>query len=198
MICVGIDPGITGGIAVIKNGKVVLIRDMPVQNKGNPVRKRSKKTGMMVTRQKKEVDPIEVYNILDEAIYEFKEWHSLDEKLYIYIEQVSAGVFGKNPDGSDRTQGVTSAFSLGDSYGVVRAIASCVRVNDSVHIRTVRPVEWKKFRGLIGEDKDKARLLAINLYHEYAHELKRKKDIGRGDAVMIADYGYAKEIGVIL
>lgn len=173
---IGIDPGVTGAIAVIDRDKVTLY-DMPVQNKGKPTRKRSKKTGQMITSQKKEIDPWALINIL--TFY-----HG---EIHFFLENVSAGAFGKDKHGEQRTQGVSSAFSFGDSFGVIRAV--CAFIVPKSHLHLVRPQEWKKTRGLVGLDKDAARLMARGCYPNYIKFLERKKDIGRADALMIADHG---------
>lgn len=45
---------------------------------------------------------------------------------------------------------------------------------------------WKRRFGLIGQDKDAARLLAIQRFPATAFQLQRKKDNGRADALLIA------------
>lgn len=45
---------------------------------------------------------------------------------------------------------------------------------------------WKRRLGLIGQDKDVGRLLAIQRFPSAAHLLRRKKDHGRADALLIA------------
>ena len=177
MLVVGIDPGITGGIAVLNDGKFVEGFDMPQQDKGKPQRKRNK-AGVMVTRQKKEIDPWALHKILD----------YISDDIHIFIEQVSAGAFGQGKDGEQRTQGVVSAFGFGDSFGVIRGVCASIVGRENLHL--VRPQEWKKLRGLVGCDKDVARKSAIVWYGDAASYLGRKKDIGRADAIMIADYGH--------
>lgn len=178
MIVIGIDPGITGGVAVIEDGQFNTVYDIPQQDKGKPVRKRNK-AGVMVTRQKKEIDPWALGEILDE-------WKTLQP--HIFIEQVSAGAFGQGRDGEQRTQGVVSAFGFGDSFGVIRTVCSSIVGRENLHF--VRPQEWKKLRGLVGVEKDVARQSALVWYSAATSYLGRKKDIGRADAIMIADYGY--------
>ena len=181
MIVIGIDPGITGGIAILSDGIFVGVYDMPVQDRGKPTRKRSKKTGQMVTRQKKEIDPWQLHGIMANIA-------SLGDSQHVFLEQVSAGAFGQGKDGEQRTQGVVSAFGFGDSFGVIRGV--CAASTNRDHLHLVRPQEWKKLRGLVGHDKDVARKSAIVWYPDAQSCLGRKKDIGRADAIMIADYGW--------
>lgn len=183
MIVIGIDPGITGAIALIKDGKFQAVWDMPTQAKGKPTRKRNKRTGLMVTRQKREINPWGLRDILKTSINSYG-YHLL---RYLFLEKVTGGAFGEDKAGQQRTQGVTSAFSFGDSYGVIRGV--CAEFFTEDEFITVRPQDWKKFRGLNGQQKDVARLSARVWYPEAAKFLERKKDIGRADALMIADYG---------
>jgi len=80
--------------------------------------------------------------------------------------------------------GVTSAFSFGKSAGIAEGV--CAGRIETHHIT---PQRWKKSAGLIGTEKDAARLLAIQLYPEMEEYLSRKKDGGRADAMLIARYG---------
>jgi len=80
-------------------------------------------------------------------------------------------------------QGVSSSFSFGDSFGLVKGIAAALEMP----LRLVTPQAWKKHHGLLRTDKDVSRTLASQLYPKV--ELHRKKDIGRADALLIARYG---------
>ena len=93
----------------------------------------------------------------------------------VYIEKVH----------SMPSQGVSSTFKFGYSYGAV-----CGQVTSTFgRFIDVTPQKWKKHFNLIGEDKDASRLLALELFPKAANKLKRKKDHGRADALLIAKYG---------
>lgn len=81
-----------------------------------------------------------------------------------------------------RSMGAASAFRFGMCYGEVRGslIACGLRVVD------VPPTTWKDLFELRKRPKDDARDLAAMLHPEVAHLLKRKKDIGRAECVLIA------------
>lgn len=81
-----------------------------------------------------------------------------------------------------RGMGAASAFRFGMCYGEIRGamIAAGLSVVD------VPPQVWKELFELNRRDKDDARLLAIQLHPEVAGELKRKKDIGRAESILIA------------
>jgi len=90
----------------------------------------------------------------------------------IYLERVS----------SMPGQGVASMFSMGDTFGSIRAV--CAVLNRSLVIIT--PQEWKKYYKL-GKDKELARAKAIQLFPDAP--LSRKKDHNRAEALLIANYG---------
>jgi len=81
-------------------------------------------------------------------------------------------------------QGVASSFKFGRSLGVVEGVIGALLIP----YQMVRPQEWKKHYGLIRKEKDESRRTALKLYPTYAEELKRKKDIGRAEALLIARY----------
>lgn len=81
-----------------------------------------------------------------------------------------------------RQQGGVSMFNFGDGFGAVRTAFACAGVS------TVRvyPQVWKRHMGLIGTEKDAARQLAIRRFPSAGEMLKRKKDSGRADALLLA------------
>lgn len=180
-VVIGIDPGITGGIAVIRDGELTDIFDMPVQDKGKPVRKRSKRTGLMVEVQKKEIDPHALSSIMAQA-------RGIDRlaKATAVLEQVSPMVH-KDKAGNPVAEGSVSVFSFGDSFGVIRGVLGVWLPRNQIH--RVSPQAWKKRFELVGTDKDAARLLAIKMFPAAEDALTRKKDIGRADAILLAAYG---------
>lgn len=80
-------------------------------------------------------------------------------------------------------QGVASMFNFGMGYGVIQGVLSGL----GVPYELSTPQKWKKACGLIGKEKDAARLLAIELFPDAS--LTRKKDGGRADALLIAKFG---------
>lgn len=93
MIFIGIDPGLTGAIAAVKeDGSFHSIYDMPTISKGS---------GSV----KNEVDPYGLRDLLqDVTLGEFK--------VVVYLERVNAMP----------KQGSASTFSLGDSFGTIRGV----------------------------------------------------------------------------
>src|SRR5882672_3720060 len=76
-----------------------------------------------------------------------------------------------------RSMGAASAFRFGMVFGEVRGAL----IGAGLTIVDVIPGQWKDLFELRGRDKDDARLLAIKLHPEIAHQLTRKKDQGRAD-----------------
>ncbi len=78
-------------------------------------------------------------------------------------------------------QGVTSMFRFGQAYGQVHALA----VSVDWAIRHTSPGEWKS--GLrLGGGKDDARKRAMEIWPAHAKLFARAKDDGRADAALIA------------
>lgn len=78
-----------------------------------------------------------------------------------------------------------SQGSLMHSRGMVEAVVELARF--SVH--AVQPSAWKRFVGLIGEDKREACKVAATLYPSASLMLERLKDHNRADALLLAHYG---------
>lgn len=165
MYRIGIDPGITGAIAVLgENPKSrpmewAAIYDMPV---------------MTFSGKKQCVNAAELTRLL-------KKWTTMNDNglttltktTVAFLERVSA-----MPG-----QGVTGMFNFGMSYGMIQGVLAALEIP----LILVPPSVWKKSAGLIGKEKDYARTLAQQLYPGL--ELGRKKDIGRADALLIARFG---------
>ncbi len=77
------------------------------------------------------------------------------------------------------------SFRFGLVVGQIRAtIRAC-----GIPVSFIHPQVWKRYYGLKGSDKEQSRQKAIELYPDAAHWLRRKKDDGRAEAVLIARYG---------
>lgn len=94
---------------------------------------------------------------------------------HVFIEKV----------GAMPGQGVTSMFGFGKGFGLWLGILAGLQIPYTL----ITPQAWKKeiMQGV--SDKDAARGKAIQLYPQSSRELARKKDIGRADALLIAEYG---------
>lgn len=83
--------------------------------------------------------------------------------------------------------GQASMFPFGFSCGVGQMAV----VAAEIPLRLVTPQKWKKHYGLKGgkDNKDQSRLLASRMFPTHAHLWARKKDDGRAEAVLLANYG---------
>lgn len=81
-------------------------------------------------------------------------------------------------------QGVSSMFRFGEGFGVVQGVLAAL----GIPVVMVHPARWKKALALTGKDKDVARTLAMQRFPTAAAQLTRKKDVGRADAVLIAQW----------
>lgn len=93
--------------------------------------------------------------------------------------------------GARPSDGGTSAFRFGESSGKVKAVLESLGIPYSRAI----PAVWKRRFGLIGTDKDAARQLALVRFPSAAAELRRKKDNGRADALLLALWHESSQIG---
>jgi crossover junction endodeoxyribonuclease RuvC len=152
----GLDPGMTGAIATLIDGEAGPILDMPT----------------MAVGEKTEVDAA----ALARFIREVRKDHP-GAYFCATIERVRA-----MPPKGDRRPGAQSSMNFGESYGKAKAVLEVFGLDFSL----AEPQSWKRHFGLIGQDKDASRLLAIARFPSVAHLLKRKKDDGRAEALLLA------------
>jgi hypothetical protein len=113
-------------------------------------------------------------------MYKWLAGYSLRYNLEVSVEQQQA-----MPG-----QGVSSTFKTGGGYYAWLALCTIATPTFTV----VSPRKWKKALGL-DSDKEKSRRLAIELYPELEHMLKRKKDHNRAEALLLAHYTKLVKIG---
>lgn len=165
MIIVGIDPGITGAVAAISTaGGFPHVYDTPVEQQ--------KKAG---GNKKTEYLPTQMADVLRNCYKSFDGPHLRVADVHVFIEQVSA-----MPG-----QGVTSMFSFGKGFGLWLGIVAALQMPYTL----VTPQRWKRELMAGIKDKDAARGRAQQLFPRIADQLSRKRDIGRADALLIAEYG---------
>ena len=99
MKIIGIDPGLSGGIAVLENNKVLDIFDMPVMSEGK--------------KNKRQLNSAQLVKILKDSLKNDKE-----ENVSVVVEQVNA-----MPG-----QGVTSMFNFGQSFGAIKGICAALNL----------------------------------------------------------------------
>ena len=79
--------------------------------------------------------------------------------------------------------GRTSAFNFGQTLGTCRSVPLCL----GIPVVDITPAVWKKVMGL-GKDKDVARGRASTRWPTWAEMFKRKKDDGRAEAALLAEW----------
>ena len=100
MLIIGIDPGLSGSICFLEDGKILDVIEMPTMAEGK--------------KNKRQVNGSQIYN-------EFlKKTHKIEKhNIKVIIEQVSA-----MPG-----QGVTSMFNFGQSFGILKGICSAMQLS---------------------------------------------------------------------
>lgn len=87
-------------------------------------------------------------------------------------------------------QGVASTFSTGKGYGIWLGLLAGLCISHEI----IAPVSWKKaLMADMPKEKDASRIKALQLFPNLADQLKRKKDHGRSDALLIAEYGMRRQ-----
>jgi len=157
MIYVGIDPGLHGAAAIIKEGpqdsQYIDIYDTPIlvvdgKNKPNIA-------GMAALLRPLVVVPEKIIGTM-EAV------HSMPK------------------------QGVASSFTFGEGFGIWKGIIAAFELP----LELVSPQRWKKsMLADQGKEKDASRFKAMQLFPSVAEQLKRVKDDGRAEALLLAEYG---------
>ena len=99
MLIIGIDPGISGSICFLDNGKILDVIEMPTMTDGK--------------KNKKQVNGSQVYNEVTKRINQFEK-----NQIRVVIEHVSA-----MPG-----QGVTSMFNFGQSFGILKGICTAMQL----------------------------------------------------------------------
>jgi crossover junction endodeoxyribonuclease RuvC len=90
-------------------------------------------------------------------------------------------------------QGVSSMFKFGQVYGAALATLASLQIP----YQTITPPVWKRAYRLVGCEKDESRARALELFPSCVEHLKRKKDHGRADALLLAEYLRRQSAGTI-
>ena len=100
MLIIGIDPGISGSICFLEDGKIIDVLEMPTMADGK--------------KNKRQVNGSQIYNEILKRIHKIER-----QDIRVIIEQVSA-----MPG-----QGVTSMFNFGQSFGILKGICSAMQLS---------------------------------------------------------------------
>ena len=99
MLIIGIDPGISGSICFLVDGKIMDVVEMPTMAEGK--------------KNKRQVNGSQIFNEISKRIHKVSK-----QDVRVVIEQVSA-----MPG-----QGVTSMFNFGQSFGTLKGICSAMQL----------------------------------------------------------------------
>ena len=92
-------------------------------------------------------------------------------------------------------QGVTSMFRMGQGLGMWEMAFVAL----SLPYKWITPQSWKKelLRAGVGDDKSASIVRAQELFPAAAEFLKRKKDDGRAEAILLAEYARCSSLGLL-
>lgn len=141
------------------------------------------------------IDIVDIPTIDDDGAFRYVDARALMKLLrayspdHVFMEAVHAmPAIPSKGGGFRRTMGASSAMNFGDARGSIRSTILCF----GRHPVPVQPQAWKRAFGLKGPDKEQSRQRALVRMPQAASFLKRKKDHGRAEALLIAIYGAAK------
>ena len=164
MKIIGIDPGLSGAIAIMKNNKIQNIFDMPVMAEGK--------------KNKRQVNGHQMYNEISSRI----KGHDA-QNINVIVEQVSA-----MPG-----QGVTSMFNFGQSFGVIKGICAAMQlpiffvrpakwkkhfelINSHKDASRTKAIEmFPKISSILSKKKDSNKADAILIASFYENIIKNNK-----------------------
>ena len=99
MLIIGIDPGLSGSICFLEDGKILDVIEMPTMAEGR--------------KNKRQVNGSQIFNEISRRTNK-----DSNQDIRVVIEQVSA-----MPG-----QGVTSMFNFGQSFGILKGICSAMQL----------------------------------------------------------------------
>lgn len=171
MIYIGIDPGLSGALAMINEGAGCRNEETGLwQPSTQAMDTPTAETGKGTKREY-------LISAMADMLERSCGTHTMRGKVFAIIEAVH----------SMPKQGVASSFSFGRGLGIWEGILSAYRIP---YIK-VAPQTWKK--AMMGDmprdNKDSSRIVASRLFPWVADLFKRKKDDGRAEALLMAEHG---------
>lgn len=162
MIHIGIDPGLSGAVALYRDPRYpafLVIKDVPT---------------LVLPRGGKSKREVDIPRLWASTFLPYLPKGNEKEKIRVWIERVNA-----MPG-----QGVSSSFAFGKVYGILLGMIGALEIP----YEFVAPQVWKKSLQ-VPASKDGARARASQLFPKSAHLWARAKDDGRAEAALIAYYG---------
>lgn len=159
MYTIGIDPGLSGAIALRLPCGYVVVRDVPTRD-------------VAVNRKRrKRLDDSQLIELL----------------AALCVAPISRAMI--EPAVGITGQSASAAAAFGDIAGALRlALASALRASGAACPVVIEPSNrWKPRLG-VPSDKNEAIRVATRLMPESAHQWRRAKDHGRAEAALLAYY----------
>lgn len=162
MKILGIDPGVTGALALSDETKTPasglrwLILDIPVMGDKHP-------------------------ELNSPALRDWLRKHAPD---HCFLEAMQFGA----PTSDGNRKGLAGAMRFGALYGSIKATLACC----DVPMTPIQPQVWKRYFRLMKSSKELSRIRALQLFPDQGETLRRKKDQNRAEAMLIAAYGASR------
>lgn len=159
-VIIACDPGLDGAFAVMVDGTLVEIEDMPTLSR------------QVSGKERRYVCPDIVDGILRSVVSSHV---GLADSVMFVIEEV----------GSRPKEGAVGAFSFGKGVGWVEGIVIGMRLPRA----QVLPAVWKR-QLKMRKGKDASRQRAMELFPGFREQFARVKDDGRAEAALIARWAH--------
>lgn len=174
LLILGIDPGVHGAVALLRNNGV-LVLDIPSVQK-TVQRRRTADAGPRRPSRASQYDYAGIVDMLDPL--------PRGGDILVVLEKVPprAGPTGR-------------PLQMGDvkSYGAY-AMWPLYLAERRWAVEEVMPTAWKKHFGLLGQDKECSRLKAVQLFPN-CPDIRLKKHHNRAEALLLAVYGRHRVFG---
>lgn len=145
---IGVDPGINGALALVEDGELIDVADMPTAGTGTRRRVIPAAAGAWLRAPMINAVAIELV-------------HSMPN------------------------QGVASSFRFGENFGRIWGAFNAVEKR----IIEITSAKWKSTYRIKGDDqKEQARLIALQRWPEQSEFFQRKKDADRAEAALLAEH----------
>jgi len=164
---IGIDPGITGAIAVYYNGDWS-IYDQP----SKPIPNRHPSC---------EYDIAGMIDLMRTIRYQTL----AHIQTAAYLEHIHA-----MPREGKVMRGSIGTWKLAGAFWLWRAILA----HHDIVPTLVLPQRWKAFYGLLRQEKEASRMMAMEMFPQLNDKMKFKKHHNRAEALLIAQYGVHEEL----
>lgn len=177
---IGIDPGLDGAVAVLHDDGAVELHDTPTM------------TVQGSKRNSRKYDVDEMVAIIHAAASSLDTTTHRNGFLVVieYQQAMPDSLRGKGDacvvcGRSRKTQSSNASFGTGFGYGLWIGIIKALQLP----LEIVHPASWKRrMMADFGGGKDASILRAKNLSPTAADRLKRKKDHGRAEALLLCHY----------